>query len=383
MLKITKWYGTCTDIDDMKKATDALRELQNKLRIALENANIGIWEWNLKTNEVNLDERSENIFGFAPGTFDGKYTTFESCIHEDDLVYIRESIDKTLKSDVPLEIIYRIKNVSGASNYISARANLKKDELGNPVILSGVNFDITTMREVTENTILKLNEELMRSNKDLQQFAYVASHDLQEPLRMVHSFTQLLAQRYQGKLDQDALDYINFAVDGSKRMFDLLNGLLSYSRVQTKGKEFSTVDMNSVVEKVTSSLSLMIKEKEAIIHTKKLPVIFADEAQMTQVLQNLIENGLKFSKGTPNISISAKFDSDNYTFFVKDKGIGIESQYFDRIFQIFQRLHLREEYSGIGIGLSICKKIIERHGGRIWVESEIGKGTTFVFTISN
>jgi light-regulated signal transduction histidine kinase (bacteriophytochrome) len=198
---------------------------------------------------------------------------------------------------------------------------------------------------------------------------------------MVSSFTQMLDQRYGDKLDQDAHDYIGFAVDGAKRMYELLNGLLAYSRIQTRGKEFTEVDMSEVFSKVLRNLSLKISESKAEISVGELPVILADESQIIQLVQNLIENSIKFSSGEPRITFTAKIDSGYYLFSVKDEGIGIEPQYFDRIFKIFQRLQAREDYEGTGIGLAICKRILDRHNGKIWVESEPGKGSEFFFTI--
>jgi light-regulated signal transduction histidine kinase (bacteriophytochrome) len=198
---------------------------------------------------------------------------------------------------------------------------------------------------------------------------------------MVSSFTQLIQQKYKDKLDSDGNDYIKFAVEGSKRMYELLNGLLAYSRIQTKARELSFVSMNDVSEIVKDNLSLAISETDATIRFDDLPVIFADENQMIQLLQNLVENGIKFRKGSPEISVSVKSDTKHHIFAVSDSGIGIEPQYFERIFRIFQRLHRMDEYGGTGIGLAICKRIVERHGGTIWVDSRVGEGSTFFFTI--
>ncbi len=267
------------------------------------------------------------------------------------------------------------------TKYISSKALVNKDKDGKPVSMTGVCFDVTGLKEGTEQLVSKLNEELLRSNKELESFAYVASHDLQEPLRMVSSFTQLLEQQYKDKLDDKAHEYIHFAVDGSKRMYDLLNGLLAYSRIHTKGKEFKSVELAQVLENSTKNLALTIKERNAIIKSDELPAVNADESQMIQLFQNLISNSIKFSTETPRIYISSKSETDHYLISVKDEGMGIEPQYFEKIFQIFQRLHPREQYEGTGIGLAICKRIVERHGGTIWVESELGKGSTFFFTI--
>jgi signal transduction histidine kinase len=224
--------------------------------------------------------------------------------------------------------------------------------------------------------------ELARSNAELQQFAYVASHDLQEPLRMVSSYTQLLAKRYQGRLDADADDFIGFAVDGAARMQKLIQDLLAYSRVSTRGMERQSLSMDSVLGYTTDMLQLAMKEADALVTHDSLPSVKADERQMTQLFQNLISNAIKFrGQQPPRIHVSATRRDDEWLFSVQDNGIGIDPQYADRIFVIFQRLHNRDEYSGTGIGLAICKKIVERHGGRIWVESEPGKGSTFFFTL--
>jgi len=226
------------------------------------------------------------------------------------------------------------------------------------------------------------NRELERSNRELQQFAYVASHDLQEPLRMVRSYTGLLARRYQGKLDADADEFIGYAVDGARRMQELINDLLSYSRVETQGKEFAATDCEAVFAKTLANLELAIQESGAHVCHKPLPTVSADEVQLGQLFQNLIGNGIKYRREGPlEIHVACKPAGRHWLFSVKDNGIGIEPQYHERIFTIFQRLHTKEQYPGSGIGLAICKKIVERHGGKIWVESELGKGATFYFTI--
>lgn len=226
-------------------------------------------------------------------------------------------------------------------------------------------------------------QELARSNSDLQQFAYVASHDLQEPLRMVASYLQLLERRYKDKLDADANEFIQYAVDGAGRMQNLINDLLAYSRVGTQGKPFKLTDYSDVLRQALLQLKMSIEESGAVItHDDPLPHVMADDSQLTQVLQNLVSNAIKFQgEQVPHIHVGAKRREGEWVFSVKDQGIGMDPQYKDRIFLIFQRLHNRTEYRGTGIGLAICKRIIERHGGRIWVESEQEKGSTFYFTI--
>jgi len=379
--KVTAVVSYSRDITERKKAEHELLEAQQKLNIALENANVGLWDWNLKTDEVIFDERMLKMFGLKAGMFGNTYAEFENLIHEEDVPHFQNAIKKSLDHHLHLETLFRIKTNNGKPRYFSTRALANKDKDGNKIGFTGVCFDITGLKEGTEQLILKLNEELLRSNKELQQFAYVASHDLQEPLRMVTSFTQLLAQRYKDKLDNDAHEFIHFAVDGARRMQDLITALLAYSRIQTRGKEFACLDINELLKRAMGNLRARIEETKALITSDELPSISVDGGQITQLLQNLIGNALKFNENIPEIHISCKEDNDNYIFSVKDNGIGIEEQFFERIFIIFQRLSRKAEYEGTGIGLSICKSIVERHGGRIWVESEYGKGTTFYFTI--
>ena len=369
------------DITERKKVMSQLRESEEKLNLALENGNIGVWVWNILTNEIDWDERMERMFGFEPGTFGNNYDAFEACLVEEDIPHTRAAIKKALEEDVPYETVFRIRKNGQAANYINAKALVTKDGEGNPVKMIGVCFDITEMKKGAEQALFRLNEELLRSNKELEQFAYVASHDLQEPLRMISSFTQLLDQRYKDRLDNDAREFIRYAVEGASRMQAMINDLLSYSRIQRKGRDFTLVDMHEVLDQVKINLQMLVNEKKARITNNELPVIIADQGQMIQLMQNIVANSLKFSIKTPRIHVSVSEDKDFYTFSVKDNGIGIEKQYYERIFQIFQRLQRKEEYGGTGIGLAICKRIVEHHGGKIWLESDFGKGTVFYFTI--
>ena len=237
-------------------------------------------------------------------------------------------------------------------------------------------------RTRAQENLARKAEELARSNAELELFAYVASHDLQEPLRMVASYTQLLARRYKGKLDTDADDFIGFAVDGAKRMQTLIQDLLGYSRVTTMGKPLQLTQTKAACEAALQNLQTAIKESNAVVNVGPMPDVLADKAQVAQLFQNLIGNALKYRKeGTPEIQVTARANGKEWVFSVQDNGIGIEAQYFERIFQMFQRLHTRMDYAGTGIGLAVCRKIVERHGGRIWVESQPGEGSTFLFAI--
>jgi signal transduction histidine kinase len=242
--------------------------------------------------------------------------------------------------------------------------------------------ELKALNEALEHRVADRTAELKRSNEDLEQFAYVASHDLQEPLRMVASFTQLLARRYEDKLDKDAKEFIHFAVDGATRMQTLINDLLAYSRVGTRGKPFEPIDLNHLLSRVLVNLKVAIDESHAVVTHDPLPIVTGDATQLTQLLQNLIGNAIKFrADKSPQIHFGVSRRGGDWHFSIRDNGIGIEQKYFDRIFVIFQRLHSRQDYPGTGIGLALCKKIVERHGGRIWVESTEGKGTTFYFQL--
>jgi len=259
--------------------------------------------------------------------------------------------------------------------------NLKAAQLASLNIMQDLQKEAKN-REQAQIALNKKARDLERSNKDLQQFAYVASHDLQEPLRMVASYLQLLEHRYNEKLDQDAREFIGYAVDGASRMKTLINDLLQFSRVGTRGKPFELTDLNSVLGRVHANLQFTINDANALISCDELPTVMADPSQMAQLFQNLVANAIKFhGEELPRVHIKAEESEKEWIISVTDNGIGIDPQYFDRIFIIFQRLHTRSEYEGTGIGLAVARRIVERHKGRIWVDSEPGKGTTFFIAL--
>jgi PAS domain S-box-containing protein len=254
-------------------------------------------------------------------------------------------------------------------------------EIGlNPLETEDGTFVIASVVDITERK--RSEDELKRSNEELERFAYVASHDLQEPLRMVGNYVELLARRYQGRLDPDADEFIGFALDGAQRMQRLIEDLLAFSRVGTRGAALEPTDMNTVLAEALSTLKLAIEESQATVTHDPLPRVRADANQLQHVMLNLVSNALKFRGAEPpRVHVSAAPNNTHWLFHVQDNGIGIDPAYFERIFVIFQRLHGRAEYPGTGIGLAISKKIVERHGGRIWVESSPGLGSTFCFTL--
>ena len=274
---------------------------------------------------------------------------------------------------------------NGEKIYVDSLTTMLKDNEGNPGGMLAITRDITE-RKKTEEQLKEAINELERSNKELRQFAYVSSHDLQEPLRTIASFTQLMERRYGGQLDSDADEFMGYIVEASIRMKQQIQDLLDYSRVATKGEEFQLVNTNEVLNKIIKSLHTVIMESDAEIIYDDLPNVMGDAGQLQRVFLNLISNAIKFRKREEplkiNISAYKSEDGKEYVFSVQDNGIGIEEQYFERIFTIFQRLHTRDVYKGTGIGLSIIKRIVEGHGGHIWVESSFGVGSTFYFTIS-
>ncbi len=265
---------------------------------------------------------------------------------------------------------------------------LIKNTDGNRIGMWGIVRDITE-RKKTEEKLKTINKHLQHrtldlegSNKELEQFAYVASHDLQEPLRMISSYTQLLAQRYKTQLDEDARDFLKFAMDGANRMQKLINDLLTYSRLGTRGKPLKPIDCHTVLGQTLANLRKVIQDNHALVTNDDLPTVMADEAQLVQLFQNFISNAIRFhSKKQPRIHISAEEKDEEWIFSIQDNGIGIESEFKDRIFVIFQKLHSKEKYPGTGMGLAICRKIAERHGGRIWFDSVPDKGSIFYFAI--
>ncbi len=370
------------------------------------------------TGEAYVSPQIEAILGFSQEEWLNDPVQWYRQVHPDDRGRWNIEAAEMFLSGTPLRSVYRVIARDGKVVSFHCEAKMVRHDDGRPWFIHGVAFDITELKAAEEKLkkahdelelrvhertaeLARTNEELAlevaerkraqnelairaqdlaSSNAELEQFAYVASHDLQEPLRMVTSFTQLMVTRYRGSLDADADEFIEYIADGAKRMSRLINDLLEYSRVGTRGRPLAPTDCSAIFDLACKNLRVAIEETDATVTSDALPIVLGDETQLLQLFQNLIGNALKFRGEEPiRIHVGVETQDGKWLFRVSDNGIGIEPQYAERIFIIFQRLHSRGDYPGTGIGLAVCKKIVERHGGRIWVESEPGDGATFCF----
>jgi PAS domain S-box-containing protein len=377
------------DISVRKRAEEHLVQLEGRYRGLLEAAPDAMVVVNQDGDIVLLNVQAEKQFGYRRDELVGQKVTniipegFAERLVADALRSSEEALAQQIGAG--LELAGQRKD--GSKFPIEIMLSPIKNDEG--ILVTAAIRDITARKKVeahlqAEAHLLQKMEELKRSNEELGQFAYVASHDLQEPLRMVASYTQLLSRRYKGKLDADADEFIGFAVDGANRMQRLIQDLLAYSRVGTNHDELVPTSSEQALQRGLQNLSGATTASEAIVTHDPLPMVVADETQLIQLFQNLVGNGIKYrTAAAPRVHISAVQNADErWTFAVNDNGLGIEAKYFERIFGMFQRLHKREEFDGTGIGLAICKKIVERHGGQISVESELGHGSTFRFSLA-
>jgi PAS domain S-box-containing protein len=363
------------EIQERKRAEEALRESEEKYRVLFEAAPIGIGIADFEGKVLDANKSIQEMTGF---------TLEELSSIDIGSTYVdpnkRRLLLKTLQEAGRVrDWEVRLKRKDGAIYYALLSADLLE--------LRGRKVLLTTARNITErkrieDELRQRTEELARSNAELEQFAYVASHDLREPLRMVSGFTQLLARHYKGRLDKSADEFIGYIVGGATRMQRMVDDLLSYSRIGMYGKPLEPTDCEAVLDQVLTNLKVAIEQNNAVVTHDPLPTVMADMSQMVQLFQNLISNSIRYRGAeTPRIHVSAERKEDDWVFSARDNGRGIAPEFFRRLFQLFQREHPEREYSGTGIGLAICKRIVERHGGRIWAESEVGKGSIFYFTI--
>jgi PAS domain S-box-containing protein len=369
--------------ESLVRRTEELARSNYSLSESQRIAHVGSWsmEVPIGTGVCAWTPETYRLFGVSPDTFVPSAELFQRLIHPDDRAAMQAWIGACLAGEEPPDLEFRVGLPDGGVRYILGRGHLVRDAGNQPIRMVGIAQDITERKRAEEKLRLAL-ADLGRSNKDLEQFAYVASHDLQEPLRMVSSYTQLLARRYQGQLDASANKFIAYAVDGANRMQRLIEDLLAYSRVGARAKGFERIDCTAALDRALANLKAAIDASGAVVTHGPLPAVVHDNLLLVQLFQNLIGNAIKFHvEAPPRVHVTAEQKAEEWVFAVRDNGIGIDPQYAQRIFTIFQRLHTNEEYSGTGIGLAICKKIVERRGGRIWVESQPGSGSTFYFTV--
>ncbi len=368
------------EITDRKLAEAAARRSEDKYRNILETIQEGYFEVDLAGNFVFWNESLVHLLGYRHERMAGlNYRAYTRDAHS---AAVFEVFSQVYRTGQPVTSFgWDIVRPDGTRRYAEASAGPVRGEDDEIVGFRGIVRDVTARRSA-EDRLESKSRELARSNEELRQFAYVASHDLQEPLRMVAGYTQLLASRYEGKLDGEADLFIRYTVEGVSRMQALIRDLLDYSRVQTHGRTFEVASMDTALEWALANLETGIEMSGATITSDALPDVRADPSQIGQLFQNLIGNALKFRGERPlEIHIGSHKRGGEWQVFIRDNGIGVDAEDRSRIFDIFQRLHSRDEFDGTGIGLAICKRIIERHGGRIWTEPSPGQGATFVFTL--
>lgn len=376
--QITGYVSVRKDISERKRQLELLKINEARFRNAVENLPffVIIYDADRKIQFANAYTRSfvemehDELTG---NTNEGVFGSETSA--KFDLI-LEECLDSGTSVSGEIRLIYRGSKHIFCVNYVPVLQDSKVYQI------MGIYHEITDKKEAEEKQ-LKILRELSRSNKELEEFAYIASHDLQEPVRMAVSFSELLSRKYSGRMDQEADEFISYIVAAGKRMSSLIRDLLIYSRINTNIRPFEYVNTADVLSEVLEDLKILLDESRAKLNCHSMPVVFGDRIQIRQLFQNLIVNAVKFrGQNSPVIEIGCRQNGIMHEFFVRDNGIGIEEEFFEKIFLIFQRLHAHDKYPGTGIGLSLCKKIVETHGGKIWVESAPGKGSAFYFTLS-
>jgi signal transduction histidine kinase len=330
-------------------------ESTKHLSLALLAQQAGTWVWDTQNDRVVWDDRMQIMAGLEPGSFGGTTEDWKRLIHPDDLGSVMRVINAALGKGNQFDVTYRVTLPNRDLRYLKLQSLISRNDKGRPVRVVGICLD-DTVRFLAEKELESALEKLRSSNQELEQFAYVASHDLQEPLRMIGSYLELLEKRYRERLEGDALEFISYAVEGANGLKRMINDLLAYSRVARRGEEFTPTDCDRVVGQAVHQLGGAIQERHAEVDYGRLPSV-------------------------PQVKISAIEREGYWEFAVADNGIGIEPQFFERVFVIFKRLNNKQSYPGSGIGLSLCRKIVERHLGEIWIKSKPGEGTTFFFTL--
>jgi PAS domain S-box-containing protein len=377
--------GVASDITDVKQAQQELLVSEQRYEVAVKGSSVGLWDFNVITGELYWSDRFKQIVDVTDEAFTGELQEFSGRLHPEDEARVLGEFNSHLTEKTPYSVEYRFRKEDGSYVWVHAEGQALWDEQGQPIRVAGSVEDIS-LRKASEIEKEKLIEKLAESNEGLEHFAFVCSHDLQEPLRIIRSFSERLQQHMGDSLEGDdkAQLYFKFIVDGAARAQVLIADILTYSRVDNDTQSLEEVSAESLVEAVKQHLQIGFDEDGRQVTYDKLPLISGNKTQIYQLLQNLINNGLKYQPTglTPKVHVSAVDDGLGcWQFTVKDNGIGIEPRYQQQIFEVFKRLHGQGEFSGTGVGLAICKKVVMRHGGRLWVESEKDKGASFHITL--
>lgn len=368
------------DVTSDRASALASRRSQQLAELALQSANMGCWSWSIVDEQTFFNERFRQLFDVAPDVQSPDYQLFMARVHPEDLPTLHNLLSETFRSGSAYEAQYRVVGRDGSVRWLMDRGRVMFDDNGHRIGMSGVAWDITKEREQVLQQASQVRE-LARSNLDLQRFAHVASHDLKEPLRNMCALSDLLARQSGNKLDDDEREVLDMIVSSGRRMAVLIDSMLSYAKAGMKREVLKTrVPAAEIVREALANLTLLMQQKGAKIEIGELPVIEVSRSEITQVFQNLLANAAKYCTETPHIKVDAESKNGVWEFRVQDNGIGIERSHSNEIFEMFARFHT-DAYDGTGAGLAICKRIIEKHNGRIWVESEVGKGSTFFFTL--
>lgn len=371
-----------SDITERTRIHSLLREKEDRLRMAIEATSLGTWDWNILTGALNLSPKTKSMFGL-PELREIDFEGFLSTLHPEDTERVKDKINKALTyPGEEFRLEYRVIGRDNVERWLSVQGQVYFDRTEHPVRFVGVASDITEQKR-GEGTLRKLSTELARSNSELSSFASMTSHDLKEPLRTISNFVHLLEERNKEKFDPESVVYLNFVKNGTCRMKNLIEALLQYSRAGAAEPEKKMVDLNSILEEALQNLTAALKESSATLNWNTLPRVGGNALQLTQVFQNLISNSLKYrNKGIHTvIQVSSECKQNEWVISIKDNGIGFEMENAAKVFKPFSRLNAEPERSGSGLGLATCKQIIEKHHGRIWVESELGRGSTFFFSL--
>jgi PAS domain S-box-containing protein len=358
----------------MRDDTDAVA-LLDRLKLAQSAGSMGAYDWIVPENRLIWTRELEALYGFPPGGFDGSYQAWAQRVLPEDLPGVERNLRDALAGKSEPSMEFRIRRIDGAVRWLAARGTVHRDFGGRAYRMVGINIDITERKEG--------EQRLVQANRELEQFAYIASHDLQEPLRMIGSYLGLLQRKYASHLDARANEYIGFAVDGAARMQKLIRQLLEYAKLERAEPNLADIDSGRALTEALEVLRPRIASSGASVTHGQLPRLRADSDLLARLFQNLISNAIKYSSKAraPQVRVEAERGDSAWLFAVRDNGIGIAPADRERVFAVFQRLHTRDEYPGTGLGLAICKRIVDRHGGRLWVESTPGEGSTFHFTI--